>query len=104
MHEVQVLHAFGEDECTDITGEARAVVEAQFLHAFGEDECTDITGEASAVAEVQAQHSIGDVKCTDRSGGTCSRAWTMTVLDFWGNGLSEIPSVPRVGAELTCRR
>ena len=41
--EAQVLHAFGEDECTDITGEARAVVEVQFLHACGEDECTDIT-------------------------------------------------------------
>ena len=41
--EAQVLHAFGEDECTDITGEARAAVEVQVLHAFGEDECTDIT-------------------------------------------------------------
>ena len=43
--EVQVLHAFGEDECTDITGEASAVGEVQVLHAFGEDECTDITCE-----------------------------------------------------------
>ena len=43
--EVQVLHAFGEDECTDITGEASAAAEVQGLHAFGEDECTDITCE-----------------------------------------------------------
>ena len=41
--EEQVLHAFGEDECTDITGEATAKVKVQVLHAFGEDECTDIT-------------------------------------------------------------
>ena len=41
--EVQVLHAFGEDECTDVTGEASALEEVQVLHAFGEDECTDIT-------------------------------------------------------------
>ena len=41
--EVQVLHAFGDDECTDITGEARAAVEVQALHACGKDECTDIT-------------------------------------------------------------
>ena len=26
-----------------LTGEARAVAEVQVLHAFGEDECTDIT-------------------------------------------------------------
>ena len=26
-----------------LTGEAIAVVEAQILHTFGEDECTDIT-------------------------------------------------------------
>ena len=43
--EVQVLHAFGEDECTDVTGEASAEVEVQVLHAFGEDECTNITCE-----------------------------------------------------------
>ena len=43
--EVQVLHAFGEDECTDVTGEASAAVEVQVLHAFGENECTDITCE-----------------------------------------------------------
>ena len=42
-HDVQPLHAFGEDECTDITGEATAAVEVKDLHAFGEDECTDIT-------------------------------------------------------------
>jgi hypothetical protein len=41
--EDQVLHACGEDECTDITGEATAALEVQVLHAFGEDECTDIT-------------------------------------------------------------
>ena len=44
-HDVQPLHAFGEDECTDITGEATAVLEVQVLHACGEDECTDITCE-----------------------------------------------------------
>ena len=37
------MHAFGEDECTDITGDATAAAEVQVLHAFGEDECTDIT-------------------------------------------------------------
>jgi hypothetical protein len=50
--EDQVLHAFGEDECTDITGEASAVVEAQVLHAFREDECTDITCEGRKKGEV----------------------------------------------------
>ena len=43
--EAQALHAFGEDECTDITGEATAATEGQVLHAFGEDECADITCE-----------------------------------------------------------
>jgi hypothetical protein len=60
-----LLHAFGEDECTDITGEASAVVEVQVLHAFGEDECTDITGEATAAVEVQVLHAFGEDECTD---------------------------------------
>ena len=51
--EVQVLHAFGEDECTDITGEATAVEHVQFLHAFGEDECTDITCEGRKEREIR---------------------------------------------------
>ena len=50
--EVQVLHAFGEDECTDITGEASAVGESQSLHAFGEDECTDVTCEGRTKKEM----------------------------------------------------
>ena len=50
--EAQVLHACGEDECTDITGEATAAVEDQVLHAFGEDECTNITCEARKKREV----------------------------------------------------
>ena len=41
--EVQVPHAFGEDECTDVTSEATAVAEVQVLHAFGEDKFADIT-------------------------------------------------------------
>ena len=45
LKEPQLLHAFGDDECTDITGDARAADEVQFLHAFGKDECTDITCE-----------------------------------------------------------
>ena len=52
-HEVQVLHAFREDECTDVTGDARAVVEVQPLHAFGEDECTDITCEGRRKRELR---------------------------------------------------
>ena len=63
--EVQVLHACGEDECTDITGEARAVLEVQVLHACGEDECTDVTGEANAAAEVQVVHAFGEDECAD---------------------------------------
>ena len=51
--EVQVLHAFGEDECTDITGEASAVAEVQVLHAFGEDECADITCKGRTKREVR---------------------------------------------------
>ena len=35
-----------------LTGEVTAAIEVQVLHACGEDECTDITGEASAAAEV----------------------------------------------------
>jgi hypothetical protein len=50
--EDQLLHAFGDDECTDVTGEARAPVEVQVLHAFGEDECTDITCEGRKKREV----------------------------------------------------
>jgi len=50
--EVQVLHAFGEDECTDVTGEATALLEVQFLHAFEEDECTDITCEGRKKKEM----------------------------------------------------
>ena len=42
---MQDLHAFGDEECTDVTGEASAVEEEQVLHAFGEDECTDVTCE-----------------------------------------------------------
>jgi hypothetical protein len=60
-----LLHAFGEDECTDITGEATAAAKEQVLHAFGEDECTDITGEASAAAEDQVLHAFGEDECTD---------------------------------------
>ena len=63
--EGQVLHAFGEDECTDITGEARAVLEVQVLHACGEDECTDVTGEAIAVHEDQFLHAFGEDECAD---------------------------------------
>ena len=48
-----------------LTGEASAAVEAQVLHAFGEDECTDITGEASAAAEVQDLHAVGEDECAD---------------------------------------
>ena len=50
--EPQLLHAFGDDECTDITGEATAAGEAQVLHAFGEDECTDITCEGRKKREM----------------------------------------------------
>lgn len=35
-----------------LTGEASAVAEAQYLHAFGEDECTDITCEGRKKREV----------------------------------------------------
>ena len=62
--EIQVLHAFGEDECTDVTGEASALEEVQVLHAFGDDECTDITGE-TALLEVQVLHAFGEDECTD---------------------------------------
>ena len=51
--EVQVLHAFGEDECADITGEATAAAEVQVLHACGEDECTDITCEGRKKKELR---------------------------------------------------
>ena len=37
---VQALHAFRVDECTDITSEAPAAAEGQVLHACGEDERT----------------------------------------------------------------
>ena len=83
-----MLHAFGDDECTDITcgkrggekeeegdneerrtvcgcvwpslfhltlsltGEATAVGEVQVLHACGEDECTDITCEGRKKREM----------------------------------------------------
>ena len=50
--EVQVLHAFGDDECTDITGEASAVAEVQVLQACGEDECADITCEEKRKKEM----------------------------------------------------
>ena len=60
-----MLHAFGEGECADITGEARAVLEGQVLHACGEDECTDITGEASEVVEAQIMHAFGEDECAD---------------------------------------
>ena len=51
--EGQVLHAFGDDECTDITGEASAAAEVQVLHAFGEDECADITYERRTKREIR---------------------------------------------------
>jgi hypothetical protein len=35
-----------------LTGEAIAAVEDQFLHAFGEDECTDITCEGRKKREM----------------------------------------------------
>ena len=35
-----------------LTGEAKAVDEVQVLHAFGEDECTDITCEGRKKREV----------------------------------------------------
>ena len=36
-----------------LTGETRAVVEDQVLHAFGEDECTDITCEGRKKKELR---------------------------------------------------
>ena len=36
-----------------LTGEATAVAEVQFLHAFGEDECTDITCEGRTKRELR---------------------------------------------------
>ena len=35
-----------------LTGEASAAVEAQVLHAFGEDECTDVTCEGRKKREM----------------------------------------------------
>ena len=66
--EVQALHAFGEDECTDITVEAIAAVEVQFLHAFGDDECTDITcGKRKGGGEKRKEETV-------RNEGRCAAA------------------------------
>jgi hypothetical protein len=88
--EVQVLHAFGDDECTDITGEATAALEVQFLHAFGEDECTDITGEASAVVEVQVPHAFGEDECTDITGEASAAVEVQFLHAFGENECTDI--------------
>ena len=62
--EVQALHAFGEDECTDITVEAIAAVEVQFLHAFGDDECTDITCEGRRRGRCERMEGEREYGCT----------------------------------------
>ena len=53
--EVQLMHAFGKDECADVTGEPTAVVEVQVLHAFGENKCTDITCEGRTKREIHVR-------------------------------------------------
>ena len=51
-----------------LTGEAIAAVEVQFLHAFGDDECTDITcGKRKGGGEKRKKETV-------RNEGRCAAA------------------------------